>query len=150
MAALELYSGDPRYRITAIYCHILPYTAIYLAILIFVFLTEIRNILCHLLRSRNVLINLITLDPFYLIWYYMIWYIWYDMIRYDMILYDMWWYIFNCNWVATRWQLYSTHLHINSTQNDTKQLSLGLYDRASWQIAFEWNQQMHYNFPIIY
>ena len=27
----------------------------------------------------------------------------------------------NCNWVATRWQQYSTHLHTNNTQNDTKQ-----------------------------
>ena len=27
----------------------------------------------------------------------------------------------NCKWVATRWQLYSTHLHTNNTQNDTKQ-----------------------------
>jgi hypothetical protein len=27
----------------------------------------------------------------------------------------------NCNWVATRWQQYSTHLHTNSTQNDTQQ-----------------------------
>jgi len=26
-----------------------------------------------------------------------------------------------CNWVVTRWQQYSTHLHTNSTQNDTKQ-----------------------------
>ena len=26
----------------------------------------------------------------------------------------------NCSWVATRWQLYSTHLHTNNTQNDTK------------------------------
>jgi hypothetical protein len=25
--------------------------------------------------------------------------------------------IFNCNWVDTRWQQYSTHLHTNSTQN---------------------------------
>jgi hypothetical protein len=31
-------------------------------------------------------------------------------------------YIFiNCSWVATRWQQFSTHLHTNSTQNDTKQ-----------------------------
>ena len=31
-------------------------------------------------------------------------------------------YIFvNCNWVATRWQWYSTHLHTHNTQNDTKQ-----------------------------
>jgi len=27
----------------------------------------------------------------------------------------------NCNWVAARWQWYSTHLHTNNTQNDTKQ-----------------------------
>jgi len=26
-----------------------------------------------------------------------------------------------CNWVVTRWQQYSTHLHTNNTQNDTKQ-----------------------------
>ena len=40
---------------------------------------------------------------------------WCDMIWYDMI-YDI---LFNCNWVDTRWQQYSTHLHINSTQNNT-------------------------------
>jgi len=28
-------------------------------------------------------------------------------------------YCVNCNWVVTRWQQYSTHLHTNSTQNDT-------------------------------
>jgi hypothetical protein len=27
------------------------------------------------------------------------------------------WYIFNCNWVDTRWQCYSTHLQTNNTQN---------------------------------
>jgi hypothetical protein len=27
--------------------------------------------------------------------------------------------IFNWNWVDTWWQQYSTHLHINSTQNNT-------------------------------
>jgi hypothetical protein len=27
----------------------------------------------------------------------------------------------NCRWVATRWQQFSTHLHTNNTQNDTKQ-----------------------------
>jgi hypothetical protein len=26
-------------------------------------------------------------------------------------------YLFNCNWVDTRWQQYSTHLHTNRTQN---------------------------------
>jgi len=30
-------------------------------------------------------------------------------------------YLLNCKWVATRWQQYSTHLHTNNTQNDTKQ-----------------------------
>jgi hypothetical protein len=28
--------------------------------------------------------------------------------------------IFNCNWVATRWQLFSTHIHTNNTVNVTK------------------------------
>ena len=68
-----------------------------------------------------------------MIWYDMIWYdmIWYDMIWYDMIWYDMIWYdmiydirydiFINCNWVATRWQQYSTHIHTNNIQNDTKQ-----------------------------
>jgi len=51
----------------------------------------------------------------------------YDMIRYDMIRYDMRdairyvmiygmiWYIFNCSWLDTRWQNYSTHLRTNIT-----------------------------------
>jgi hypothetical protein len=53
------------------------------------------------------------------IWYGMIWYgmIWYDMIWYGMIWYD----IINCNWVATRWQLFSTHVHRSNTGNVTKQ-----------------------------
>jgi hypothetical protein len=29
--------------------------------------------------------------------------------------------IFNCNWVATRWQLFSTHTQTNNTGNVTKQ-----------------------------
>jgi hypothetical protein len=37
--------------------------------------------------------------------------------RWDMIRYD----IINCNWVATRWQLFSTHMHTNNTGNSTKQ-----------------------------
>jgi hypothetical protein len=28
--------------------------------------------------------------------------------------------IFNCNWVDIRWQYYSTHLHTNKTQHNTK------------------------------
>jgi hypothetical protein len=27
----------------------------------------------------------------------------------------------NCSWVATRWQLFSTHIHTNNTENDIKQ-----------------------------
>jgi len=27
----------------------------------------------------------------------------------------------NCNWIDTRWQQYSTHLHTNNTQNRTTQ-----------------------------
>ena len=41
----------------------------------------------------------------------------YDMMSYDMICYD----VFNYNWVASRWQKYSTHLHTKNTQNNTKQ-----------------------------
>jgi hypothetical protein len=33
----------------------------------------------------------------------------------SILLYDM---FVDCNWVATRWQQYSTHLHTNSTQSD--------------------------------
>jgi hypothetical protein len=33
------------------------------------------------------------------------------------VIYD----IFNCNWVATRWQLFGTHIHTNNTGNVTKQ-----------------------------
>ena len=33
----------------------------------------------------------------------------------------IWYILLNCSWFATRWQQYSTHLHTNSTQNDTKQ-----------------------------
>jgi hypothetical protein len=32
----------------------------------------------------------------------------------------------NCSWVATRWQQHSTHLHTNSTQNNT--INLGKSD----------------------
>jgi hypothetical protein len=37
------------------------------------------------------------------------------------MIYDI--YLFNCNWVATRWQLFSTHIHTNNTGNVTKQTS---------------------------
>jgi hypothetical protein len=39
----------------------------------------------------------------------------------DTLFYDMIDIFVNCNWVATRWQQYNTHLHTNSTQNNTKQ-----------------------------
>jgi hypothetical protein len=29
--------------------------------------------------------------------------------------------IFNCNWVATRWHSFSTHIHTNNTGNVTNQ-----------------------------
>ena len=34
-----------------------------------------------------------------------------------IMIYDI---FVNCNLVATLWQQYSTHLHTNNTQNDTK------------------------------
>jgi hypothetical protein len=36
--------------------------------------------------------------------------------------FGIWYDIFNCNWLASRWQQYSTHLHTNNTQNDAKQI----------------------------
>jgi hypothetical protein len=33
----------------------------------------------------------------------------------------LWYDIFNCIWVATRWQLFSTHIHTNNIGNVTKQ-----------------------------
>jgi len=38
----------------------------------------------------------------------------------SVVVYDMI-YLLNCNWIATQWQQYSTHLHTNNTQNDIKQ-----------------------------
>jgi hypothetical protein len=38
-------------------------------------------------------------------------------------------YIFNRNWVDTRWQKYITHLHTNNTQN-TENRKLGSVGRA--------------------
>jgi hypothetical protein len=38
------------------------------------------------------------------------------------------------NWVATRWQKYSTHLHTNSTENDTKQ-TIHRKTQTFWKIA---------------
>jgi len=57
----------------------------------------------------DMIYDMIWYDMIYdMIWYDMIWYdICYDTIRYDTIWYTVWyiWYdIFNCNWVATRWQ----------------------------------------------
>ena len=88
-------------------------------------------------------------DMIYMIWcdtiydiYYMVWYdIWYDI--YDMIRYMIYiWYdtlydiSVNCNWVDTRWQQYSTHLHTNSTQNDTIN-NFGW--KAFWDSKPEWS-----------
>ena len=53
------------------------------------------------------------------IWY-MIWYtIWCDMIWYDMVWYMIYMFV-NCNWVATRWQQYSTHLHTQTIHGTTQ------------------------------
>ena len=43
----------------------------------------------------------------------------------------------NCNLVATRWQQYSTHLHTNNTQNDTKQtVRRAIFSRSDFSIHF--------------
>jgi hypothetical protein len=40
-----------------------------------------------------------------------------EVIINSIIIVYLYIYIFNCNWVDTRWQQYSTQLHTNSTQN---------------------------------
>jgi hypothetical protein len=56
--------------------------------------------------------------------------------RYDMY---MIYFLFNCNWVATRWQLFSTHIHTNNTGNVTKQTS-----HRKTQKKHRTTQKMHY------
>jgi hypothetical protein len=80
----------------------------------------------------------IICDIWYVIpdtWYMtrdMIWYdmIWYDMIWYDMIWYMIWYDIFNCNWVATRWQEFSTEL---------QRTDIGKYSFVNMTIT-DWNK----------
>ena len=74
-------------------------------------------------------------DTIWYIWYMILYDMIYDMVRYDIydmiydiIWYDIWydtiwytWYdIFNCNWVATRWQSYSAHIHTQTIQRTTQ------------------------------
>jgi len=54
------------------------------------------------------------------------------------------WYFINCNWVVTRWQQYSSHLHTNNTQNDTT-----IWENAGrapslldlpWHLPYNWGK----------
>jgi hypothetical protein len=71
------------------------------------FSTLLRNRTCIFYAPESLfLVEWAVLWPEgHLEWYIYIYMIWYD--------------IFNCNWVASRWQQYSTHLHTNNTQNNT-------------------------------
>ena len=84
-------------------------------------------------------------DMIYDIWceIYMTWYvIWYHM---NDIWYDIYGVYVNCKWVVTRWQQYSTHLHTNNTQNNTK-----LFGRVRavprlcgflpWHLPYNWRK----------
>jgi hypothetical protein len=66
----------------------------------------------------------------------------------------MYLFIFNCGWVNTRWQQYSTHLHTNSTQNTEngtyitikKTINFGSAGRTPslwvipWNLAYYWGK----------
>jgi hypothetical protein len=68
---------------------------------------------------------------------------------YDIISYRIIWciyiFIFNLNWVDTRWQQYITHLHTNSTHN-TGKAKLGSAGRAPslrvihWHLPYNWGK----------
>jgi hypothetical protein len=50
------------------------------------------------------------------------------------MLYDMI-YLLNCSWVATRWQQYSTRLHTNNTQDETKETILVRTTQEFWKFS---------------
>jgi hypothetical protein len=45
--------------------------------------------------------------------------------------------LFNCNWVDTRWQQYSTHLHTNSTQNTENGAHITIQKKKNWELNWE-------------
>jgi hypothetical protein len=54
----------------------------------------------------------------------------------SIMWYDI--YVFvNCNWVATRWQQYSTYLQTKNTQNDTKQTILRTTQKFTYIYVWE-------------
>jgi hypothetical protein len=65
-------------------------------------------------------------------------------------------FIFNCNWVDTRWQQYSTHLHTNSTQNTENGTYITIQKEwevravpafASYTLAFSLHLRKNYEKP---
>jgi hypothetical protein len=44
--------------------------------------------------------------------------------------------LFNCNWVDTRWQQYSTHLHTNITQNTENGAHIKI-KKKKWEVNWE-------------
>jgi hypothetical protein len=45
--------------------------------------------------------------------------------------------LFNCSWVDTRWQQYSTHLHTNSTQNTEDGAHITIKKKKNWELNWE-------------
>jgi len=58
-----------------------------------------------------------------------------NMIRYDT---------FNCNWAATRWQLFSTHKHTNNTGNLTKQTIQRTQEQGRDMFLYMKNNRVYY------
>ena len=78
---------------------------------------RIRYDTIHVMISYDMIYDMVCymiydmIDICYNMTKYMIYMIRYDMIRYYILV--------NCKWVDTRWQYYTTYLHINNTQNNT-------------------------------
>ena len=68
-----------------------------------------------------------------IVWGFSLFWSWTTNLKYDM--YDIGICV-NCNWVDTRWQQYSTHLHTNNTQNNTSNI-FGW--KAFWDSNPEWS-----------
>jgi len=71
--------------------------------------------------------TLISLCDILLYWYHYVIYLYIDIIMWYTALFV------NCNWVDTRWQKYSTHLHISNTQNNT-------VENFGWKAFWDSNQ----------
>jgi hypothetical protein len=67
-------------------------------------------------------------------------------------IYDVYIYIhlFNRSWVDTRWQQYSTHLHTNNTQNNTKIIHILLWKHLYYNLSATFRVKSQYHIMLTF